>query len=260
MDTSAYLTSHGWLGTGHALNPTGRGLKRPLLVSRKSNTLGVGLRKHSAHADQWWAQVFDNRLKSLEVSNNEVTGDTSSVTAGVSGTLDFIKAGGVKWVGKGGLYAGFVKGESLEGTLKVEKERLHDQRSRAFDITSEALAEERPQKKRGFEDKASQVIRLKKRQAVQDTDVILSKEERRKARRLRKWGANRENHHNEEADVVETLRTKSSKDKRREIRRLRRLKKATKGGCNGEKFDALLPHELLSREEEKEEKRRERRK
>lgn len=120
MDTRAYLTGQGWLGTGHSLHPTGRGIKKPLLVSRKSNVLGVGKKKHDTHADQWWARAFDAGLKSLEVGRSESSGATESVKAGTWGQLDTLKAGGQKWAGNGGLYAGFVRGEGLSGTITPE--------------------------------------------------------------------------------------------------------------------------------------------
>ncbi|MCJ1396436.1 hypothetical protein MMC18_009326 [Xylographa bjoerkii] len=121
MDTTAYLTNQGWQGLGHALHPTGRGIKKPLLVSQKSNVLGIGKKKHDAHADQWWARAFDSSLKGLEVGRNEITGATERVRSGAWGALDMIKAGGEKWAGNGGLYAGFVQGEVLSGTIVRER-------------------------------------------------------------------------------------------------------------------------------------------
>ncbi len=127
MDTSAYLHRHGWLGTGHALHPTGRGLHKPLLVSHKQNVLGVGKKKHDSHADQWWARAFDSSLKGLNVSKEDGDGAGKEVGGeGVvevtvraqGGALDMVRRGGGKWVGKGGLYGCFVRGEGLRGTLR----------------------------------------------------------------------------------------------------------------------------------------------
>ncbi|MCJ1479196.1 hypothetical protein MMC13_007880 [Lambiella insularis] len=117
MDTKAYLSRHGWLGNGHSLHLTGRGIKKPLLVSQKSNVWGIGKKKHDVHADQWWARAFDSSLKGLDISKNETTGATDSVKSGLCGTLDTVRVAGEKWVGKGGLYAGFVQGEGLSGTI-----------------------------------------------------------------------------------------------------------------------------------------------
>ncbi|MCJ1421477.1 hypothetical protein MMC32_007841 [Xylographa parallela] len=126
MDTSAYLTNQGWRGLGYALHPTGRGIKRPLLVSQKSNVLGIGKKKYDAHADQWWDRAFDNSLKELEIGNNGITGATGSVRFGAWGSLDTIKAGGEKSAGKGGLYAGFVRGEGLSGTIASESPQAEE--------------------------------------------------------------------------------------------------------------------------------------
>ncbi|MCJ1245985.1 hypothetical protein MMC30_003189 [Trapelia coarctata] len=152
MDTTAYLTGQGWLGTGHSLHPTGRGIKKPLLVAQKSNVLGVGKKKYDAHADQWWARVFDAGLKNLEVGRNESTGATQSVTAGTWGQLDTLKAGGQKWAGNRGLYAGFVRGEVLSGTITPEvigDERKGGDGSDGTESGGKGLAREK--RKRGAE-------------------------------------------------------------------------------------------------------------
>ena len=126
MDTSAYLSNQGWLGDGHSLHPSGRGIKKPLLVSHKKNVLGIGLKKHDVHADQWWARAFDSRLKDLKLDKNEATGDISSVAVDTWGALDVLKAGGAKWAATGDLYAGFVKGASLVGTIRSDNRGPED--------------------------------------------------------------------------------------------------------------------------------------
>lgn len=127
MDTTAYLHSHGWLGAGHGLHA--RGLSKPLLVSQKQNVLGVGKKRHDAHADQWWARAFDGCLKGLEVSRQEEKGNGEQ--GGVNVRVEGMKGGGLdalrnvgsggKMKGKGaGLYGWFVRGEGLRGTLGEE--------------------------------------------------------------------------------------------------------------------------------------------
>ncbi|KAK4943844.1 hypothetical protein LTR66_014567 [Elasticomyces elasticus] len=102
MDTTAYLKKQGWKGLGHSLNPNdpNLGLKRPLLISKKVDVLGLGIKKHDVLADQWWMRAFDSSLKALG------TGERS--------TLSSVRTQGVK---KGGLYGFFVKGEGVPGTL-----------------------------------------------------------------------------------------------------------------------------------------------
>ena len=100
MDASGYLKRHGWKGSGHSLDQTGRGLKKPLLVSKKVDVLGVGLNKHAAVSDQWWLRAFDQGLKTFG------TGQESALAQAQ-------KHG----VNRGGLYGRFVKGEGVPGTL-----------------------------------------------------------------------------------------------------------------------------------------------
>lgn len=100
MDAQAYLQKHGWRGHGHSLDQSGRGIKKPLLVSRKVDVLGVGLNKHAAVSDQWWLRAFDNGLK------NFGTGQESMLAT--------VQKHGVN---RGGLYGRFVKGEGVASTF-----------------------------------------------------------------------------------------------------------------------------------------------
>ncbi|PNS19475.1 hypothetical protein CAC42_7319 [Sphaceloma murrayae] len=101
MDAKAYLRRHGWKGTGHSLHPhKTSSLKRPLLVSRKVDVLGVGINKNDSVSDQWWLRAFDSSLKNMG------TGQTS--------VLANVREHGIK---RGGLYGRFVKGEVVEGTI-----------------------------------------------------------------------------------------------------------------------------------------------
>jgi nucleolar protein TMA23 len=100
MDASQYLKNHGWQGSGHSLDGNGRGLKKPLLVSKKVDVLGVGLNKHAAVSDQWWLRAYDQGLQTLG------TGKESALSQAQ-------KHG----VNRGGLYGRFVKGEGMPGSL-----------------------------------------------------------------------------------------------------------------------------------------------
>ncbi|EMC99301.1 hypothetical protein BAUCODRAFT_53708, partial [Baudoinia panamericana UAMH 10762] len=100
MDTGAYLRKQGWLGDGHSLDHTGKGIKRPLLVSKKVDVLGVGLNKHTAVSDQWWLRAFDQGLKALGTGQESV--------------LSQVQKHGVS---RGGLYGRFVKGDGVPGTI-----------------------------------------------------------------------------------------------------------------------------------------------
>lgn len=100
MDASQYLKNHGWQGTGHSLDGNGRGLKKPLLVSKKVDVLGVGLNKHAAVSDQWWLRAYDQGLQTLGT--------------GIESALAQAQKHGVN---RGGLYGRFVKGEGMPGSL-----------------------------------------------------------------------------------------------------------------------------------------------
>lgn len=110
MDASLLLKRQGWLGTGHSLdehagNPSkaSRGLKRPLLVSKKVDVLGVGLNKHAAVSDQWWLRAYDQGLQTLG-----------------SGKESALAQAQKHGVNRGGLYGRFVRGEGVPGTIGVD--------------------------------------------------------------------------------------------------------------------------------------------
>jgi len=124
MDTAAYLTNQGWRGDGHALHHSGRGIAKPILVSQKQDVLGIGKKKHDAHADQWWARAFDATLKAINSTKDTATGKTDGISLGEGAqALQMVGKGGAKWVGQRGLYSNFVRGEILSGTLTPEEER-----------------------------------------------------------------------------------------------------------------------------------------
>ncbi|KAK1755279.1 hypothetical protein QBC47DRAFT_213224 [Echria macrotheca] len=113
MDAAALLKSQGWRGKGFSLHPTDNkiGLAKPLLLSRNTDGRGVGTKPHYT-SDQWWLHAFDEKLKGL---------DTTSVKGAVvqtvkSGKLDHVVTSASR--GKyAGLYASFVRGETMVGTM-----------------------------------------------------------------------------------------------------------------------------------------------
>jgi nucleolar protein TMA23 len=97
----------------------------------------------------WWMNAFDKSLQGLDTSAKGKVVQTVT-----TGGLDMVAKGGSKWVGShGGLYATFVRGECLGGTITPEEE----------------TTEKTPKKKRR-----------------RDEDGEDSKEERRRARKAAK--------------------------------------------------------------------------
>ncbi|KAI4286841.1 MAG: hypothetical protein L6R35_003901 [Caloplaca aegaea] len=111
MNTTAYLVRHGWRGDGHALHPSGNGIKKALTVSKKTNRFGVGKKAHDVHADQWWSRAFDATLRSI---NGQSAVEQTAEIKPASPQLSIHAA---KWSGNSGLYSNFTRGDGLEGTI-----------------------------------------------------------------------------------------------------------------------------------------------
>ncbi|KAF1851498.1 uncharacterized protein K460DRAFT_362240 [Cucurbitaria berberidis CBS 394.84] len=110
MNADAYLRKQGWKGSGHSLDSTGRGIRKPLLISHKQDQLGLGKKKAAYTTDdQWWMRAFDESLQ--------------SIGTGKESTLDQIRTKGIN---RGGLYGFFVKGEAIKGTIEDESATTTD--------------------------------------------------------------------------------------------------------------------------------------
>ncbi|KAI4114464.1 MAG: hypothetical protein LQ345_004757 [Seirophora villosa] len=118
MNATAYLTRHGWRGDGHALHPSGNGIKKPLTVSKKTNRLGVGKKAHDVHADQWWSRAFDETLRSI---NDQSAVEDTAETNATSPQLGIYAA---KWSGSSGLYSNFTRGHGLKGTIGATRDTV----------------------------------------------------------------------------------------------------------------------------------------
>jgi nucleolar protein TMA23 len=186
MDAHALLTSQGWRGTGHSLHPTndGTGLRRPLLVSQKQNTLGVGKKQHRT-SDMWWQNAFDKSLKGLDTS---VAGKVIQTVS--NGGLDMVAKGGGKFVGTGGLYSCFVRGEVLGGTLE-EREEMNRMVGGDKEEESDSASTSTAKKSRKSEGDTKEARRARKeakrmKRAAAAGGVVETKEQRRERRQLKK--------------------------------------------------------------------------
>ncbi|KAH6669375.1 hypothetical protein B0J14DRAFT_598531 [Halenospora varia] len=220
MDAHALLTSQGWRGTGNSLHPTSNsvGLSRPLLVSRKDNTLGVGKKQHKT-SDMWWMNAFDSSLKGLDTSKQGTVVQTVT-----SGGLDMVKRGGSKFAGTaagGGLYASFVRGECLSGTITPETETS---------LSTESTANTTPAES-GTSTPVEAELKKSKKEKRRKEEKKSGKEtkEERRARKAAKRAARAK----EEAEVIEGPERPQEEDEERtetkeERKERRRLKKLAK--------------------------------
>ncbi|EPE35139.1 hypothetical protein GLAREA_10835 [Glarea lozoyensis ATCC 20868] len=224
MDAHALLTSQGWRGTGHSLHPTTdtTGLRRPLLVSRKDNTLGVGKKAHRT-SDMWWLNAFDSSLKGLDTSTQGMVVQTVT-----SGGLDMVKRGGSKFVGKGGLYASFVRGEGLTGTIEkqvdsnissdIETDTKPERRKKSEREGKETKEERRKRKELKRAARRSVAVKESSTELEGDIKQSETKEERRERRRQKKLAKEAEKNY------IEVSSRKAEKQKRKELKAKRKDK------------------------------------
>lgn len=161
MDARALLTAQGWRGSGHSLHKTDDsiGLARPILASRKNNTLGIG-RKNHVTSDQWWLNAFDEQLKSLDTSNKTSIVQTKTNATKLEGLLTH---GAGKYTGANALYACFVSGGMLQGTIEPSAD------CESTDATPEA--EVKPARKETKEERKARREERRRRKAAKAEKV-----------------------------------------------------------------------------------------
>ncbi|KAK4059190.1 hypothetical protein H0G86_004338 [Trichoderma simmonsii] len=217
MDAHALLSAQGWRGTGHSLHKTDDaiGLAKPLLLNRKTNTKGLGNTKHFT-SDLWWMDAFDEQLKGLDTSKKGKVEQTVK-----TGKLNALDPGSVS---KYSIYASFVRGGFLEGTLSTlttddststesddsdAKKKTESTRTKSTKSKKETKEEKRARKEEKRKRKEARALRraaklerrLKRAEAKKDTSDSSSsaagdkalrraqKEEKRRRKELKKLKA-----------------------------------------------------------------------
>lgn len=138
----------------------------------------------------WWMNAFDSSLKGLDTSK-----EGRVVQTVTNRGLDMVKKGGAKFVGNGGgLYASFVKGEPLSGTLTPEESgastpvEYKDESQRKRKRDGDVIESKEERRARKAAKKASRIEGL----LIEDTPLLNEKEESsdkletKEARRARK--------------------------------------------------------------------------
>jgi nucleolar protein TMA23 len=180
MNASQYLKNHGWQGTGHSLDGNGRGLKKPLLVSKKVDVLGVGLDRHAAVTAQWWLNAYDQGLKNLGSGKESALAQAQRVG-----------------VNRAGLYTRFVKGEGMPGSIgqtilpsstPTEAKKITDNGMLPTPQDSDAQEEKADRKRKRsdkFEEKKSKrkTDSSKEKKAGTDSDDKAAKKAKKEAKK-----------------------------------------------------------------------------
>lgn len=216
MDAHALLTSQGWRGSGHSLHKTDDsiGLARPILVSRKNNSLGIG-RKNHVTSDQWWLNAFDEQLKSLDTSNKTSVVQTKKNTTKLEGLLTH---GAGKYTGANALYACFVSGGLLQGTLQKDEDQSTDATPEAevVHVKKETKEERRARREEKRRRKAAKMAKksaaiAKVAKPTKSNDMSKDKSKSKKDKKSRK--------------KTDTVETKEERRARKEAKRKERANK-----------------------------------
>ena len=172
--------------------------------------------------------AFDKSLQGLDTSEQGKVVQTIT-----SGGLDMVVKGGGKWVGSaGGLYASFVRGEGLGGTITPEsqvesgEEVLRKKRRTVGDNKGKETKEERRARKA-----AKRVTRIQESASEETSGVeekIETKEKRRARRAAEKSLKKQDSTVDEEPESMEvdgTTEKVETKEERKERKRQKKLLK-----------------------------------
>ncbi|KAK1636021.1 hypothetical protein BDP81DRAFT_394670 [Colletotrichum phormii] len=219
MDARALLQSQGWRGSGHSLHATDDriGLSKPLLLNRKDNTKGLGTKAHFT-SDTWWMNAFDEQLQGLDTSKQGQV--TQTVTTGRLNQIEQVSGG--KWM----LYASFVKGGFLEGTIQELERKVKEEKEEASGASTPESGGTSSSESGDEKETTKRVVKGKEKKERGET-----KEERR-ARKAAKAARKTAR----EARRVERSAKKALKEEkraRREVKKVKREARKAKKGVSG---------------------------
>ncbi|KAK4157745.1 hypothetical protein C8A00DRAFT_29282 [Chaetomidium leptoderma] len=230
MDAAALLKAQGWRGKGFSLHPTDSqiGLSKPLLLSRNTDGRGVGQKPHYT-SDQWWLHAFDQKLKGLDTTSKKGA-VVQSVTRGKLDAIASSQPNG-KYTGASGLYASFVRGGLLDGTVEFEEEAAatatpatsEDGQGPSSSSSSSSVLRRRRREERRGESRAERQARKLARRLRKSDKAAKRAAEAEVARKAVKRAAKKELKKQTKANE-----TKGERRARREERRARKEAKRRK--------------------------------
>lgn len=213
MNAHALLSAQGWRGHGHSLHKTDDsiGLAKPLLLSRKDNTKGLGTSQHF-NPDQWWLNAFDEQLKGLETNKK---GEVRQTVA--TGKLNTIEKGSL---GKYSVYTSFVRGGFLEGTVDLLKKQSSTPTSTS-ESTSEDEDENKAKSKSPKKSKETKEERRARKEAKRKRkeERALRKVARRERRKAKSNGKSSSNSDSSDVASEEKRSRRARKEEKRRKRK-----------------------------------------
>ncbi|KAI1491340.1 hypothetical protein F5X96DRAFT_483068 [Biscogniauxia mediterranea] len=224
MNAHALLTSQGWRGKGHSLHPTNddQGLTHHILIKRNDDGRGLGSKKEQ-QADAWWLNAFDQALKGIDTRSGTMK---QTLKGGALEKIAATKIGG-KYTGIRGLYASFVKGGVMEGTVDDPQAALltpPDSGAGTPTATTASVASNGDEiskaKKKAIESKEERRARREARRLRKAEKQARKEAEERAARKLEKKKAKRA-----EKKAMKETETKEERRARRDLRRKRKEEK-----------------------------------